>query len=343
MKVNRIRSLVWATLSCAAIGSALSTPTRAENYVIDTDVNPTSHFLDRWMYPFNGSPGVRSSASTFNALGSAPFFDERDAQYLLAFNTGGVGVPTGQGASNYVITSARLRITEQGIGGYTFDGTVDPFQSFLDPSAPNYVEDTDAGTPLELFATGFRGGYTQFGWPDGAVNTPAPVFSAGSPFGPSGQGTRNVFAANPNGQDISNHIDYMNDGAAGYEPVRLSVGQASVNGVPLNPGDPIPQGGTITFDFDLSNPAVVAYLQGSLDKGQLGLMVSSLHTAAFGGGGEPFPQFATAQNAGFPIPVFEVSTSVVPEPSTVALAAIAGIALVVGPARRRIATLVSRR
>ena len=42
--------------------------------------------LDRWNYPFNGSPGTRLSASTFGAV-DLEGFDDHDAQFIVGFDT----------------------------------------------------------------------------------------------------------------------------------------------------------------------------------------------------------------------------------------------------------------
>lgn len=331
----------FSAMLALGLVAAAAVHASAANYVIDTATASADHYLDRWMYPFNGTPGFRTAASTFGALGSQPSFDERDSQFLLAFNTAAVGVPAGLGASNYVITSARLTIAEQGVGGYESDPTADAFATYLDPSAAAYATDADAGRPIELFAAAFRGAFTQFGWPDGNINTPAPAFSAGSPFGPSGAGTRNAFAVDATGADVSNHVDYLGDGAAGFEPQRLAVAQAGNGGTPIAAGGAVPQGATLSFEFDLSNPNVVAYLQDALNDGQVGLVVSSLHSASFGGG-PAFPQFATAQNSSFAPPVFEIAAEAVPEPSTVALVWVAGAMFALAALRRRRTKRVAR-
>ena len=43
--------------------------------------------IDRWMYPFNGTPGTRPTISTFGSTPGTPEFDSRDGQFVMAFAT----------------------------------------------------------------------------------------------------------------------------------------------------------------------------------------------------------------------------------------------------------------
>ena len=85
--------------------------------------------FDRWNYPFNFTAGVRPAASTFSSGFVPDQFDDRDAQFLNSFITGGAIAP-GQGASNYIITSA----TEEHIivaNNHTRTDVDDQHDSFL--------------------------------------------------------------------------------------------------------------------------------------------------------------------------------------------------------------------
>jgi hypothetical protein len=281
---------------------------RADELTVDLDQVSSAHYLDRWMYPFNMVPGTRIQAPLFGATGTAAF-DERDGQYLLAIDSAGLGITPGLERAAYQLTSDRLVITEA-VVGYAWDPTYDSFRTHLDPSAALFQADSDAGRPIELFGAGLRNGYSEFGWPDGATNTAAPVFSSGTPLGPSGRGTRSVFAADARGNDVSNHVDTIGQGAMGVEAGFFAIGQAVRNGSLLEPGGLVEAGDQIVFDVDLTAEGVHDYFSQQLAGGQLGVVVSSLHAAAQSGG-PPIPNMATANHFAWPAPVLTLSYELV--------------------------------
>lgn len=79
--------------------------------------------LDRWMYPFAFTGGTRDLAPTFGAVGT-PGFDNRDAQFLIGFDTSST-VPVGQGAANYQINSVTVRAMVGSPAGFEYDPTYD--------------------------------------------------------------------------------------------------------------------------------------------------------------------------------------------------------------------------
>ena len=108
--------------------------------------------LDRWMYPFNGTPGTRPEASVFGSVLYSGF-DDRDAEFLVGFDTTSVAAP-GQGAGNYVISALRIRATISQGDRFVYDPTWDSVATSYDPTDPLYVPDSDAGKPIEIFACG---------------------------------------------------------------------------------------------------------------------------------------------------------------------------------------------
>lgn len=281
---------------------------QAETYELDFKQSPATHYLDRWVYPFNISSGTRIQAPTFGAVGS-PGFDDRDGQYLIGLNTEAMGVPVGEPASSYQVESVRLILTE-GVGGYRYDPTYDSFRSYLTSDSANFEADDDAGRPIELYGMGLRNDFETLGWPDGLTNTEAPVFSAGTPFGPSDRGTRNVFAADALGNDVSNNIDSLNDGANGYDPTAFAMGQAyTSDGTPLQPGVTVEAHTVIEFEVNLEDAAIRQYVQNGLSAGQLGFVISSLHDSGQQGVGDPFVNLATANHFLVDGPKFELSVT----------------------------------
>ncbi|MEM9296075.1 MAG: hypothetical protein AAGA57_09760, partial [Planctomycetota bacterium] len=63
---------VAAAAMAAASGTAWSTASGVQIQLNEPD-------FDRWMYPFNLTPGARGRAPTFGAIGAGAF-DERDGQ-----------------------------------------------------------------------------------------------------------------------------------------------------------------------------------------------------------------------------------------------------------------------
>jgi len=233
----------------------------AQPFIVDF-AQPT---LDRWMYPFNFTPGTRSSMSTFAALGS-PDFDNRDGQVLIGFDTIGL-IPTGEGPNRYRIDRAVVRIGIDQDRAIRYDPTYDPFVTYLNADDPEFVPDADAGRSIELYGVGYRNDFT------------AETFLETSPFANTDatyRGTRNVFPTDfIEGQrmDISNNVDQR------FDPTPFAVGQMD-----LEPGALVPFDTDVTFTIDLENPDAVAYLQESLDEGRLRLAINSLHPAVQQGG-----------------------------------------------------------
>lgn len=275
----------------------------SQNLVIDFDDAPSTQFLDRWMYPFNATPGQRIQAPTFSAI-AEEMFDERDGQFLLALNTEAAGIPKGLSPAAYAINRLSLQLTEA-VGEYPYDATFDDYKTHL-LSGPLAAADLDAGRPLELYGAGFRNGFAELGWPDGAHSTTAPVFSAGSPFGKLGKSTRNVFAADSTGADVSNSFDSLHDGVNGYNTQPFAIGLASQDDQPLAAGSLVPAGAVYRFDVDVRDPAILTYVQEGLSRGQLAFVVTSMHTTGELGQGAAYPNLATANHFAFAGPQFEI-------------------------------------
>lgn len=136
---------------------------------------------DRWMYPFNGTPGTRTGASVFGAVGEADF-DDRDAQFFVRFDTTGTAA-AGLDAENYAVGALRLTLTTNQGETLTYDPTEDALETY-----DGTVADGDAGRPLELFGVGSRNGQTAAGFDEGSAFTSLPPT-----MGPPGQGENRSF------------------------------------------------------------------------------------------------------------------------------------------------------
>lgn len=207
---------------------------------------------DRWMYPHNNNPGGRNAVSVFGAVGEDGA-DDRFGQAFVRFDTTGI-VAAGLGVDNYAVSSLRLTMTVNLGNSLIYDPTYDGLGTYLDAGT-----DADAGRPIELFGVGYRNGFS------------ATTFEENSAFGPSG-GMRNAFAAGFDAGGVL--IDVSNNVYENFEAVPCAVGL--VAGVA--PGGFVPEDVEMTFDLNLADPFVLAYVQESFNAGFFDLMVTSLAT-----------------------------------------------------------------
>ena len=270
----------------------------------DVTVTLAQPGLDRWVYPFNATPGYREVISVFSSLGQEDSFpplsfDQRDAQMLLGFDLG-ASVPGGAGLCGYVVRSARLTLVTATDSAFRYDPTYDAYTSY-----PN--GDADQGRPVELYGAAFRNG-----WQACALGTSVPANNAfpcyyegtqsmpGPAFGPSiSRGVRHSYPTDYVGgvsagvaRDVSNNV------REGFDPQPFAVGQIAG----LAAGALVPVDREMTFTLDVSLAEVQSFLRAALDSGQLRLMVTSLQPASTGGPGPGAGAFATfyAKEIGVP-------------------------------------------
>ena len=272
-----MRTLTSVTIAMGLSAAAAAGPVQ---------VNYGGPTLDRWMYPFNSTPGSRAEASVF-ASPSLPGFDDRDAEFLIGFDTAGEIQP-GQGAGQYVVITARVRATISQGGRFVYDLTFDSVTTSYDPSAPGYTPDQDPGKPIEIFGCGYRNGY-------GVVATPTTLeFCEGCPFGgtpvvPPAEGARNVFPAIFDGNGVP--TDVSRQVRQRFEATPMAIGTTTA----AAPGAVVPADAEFVFEIDLCDPATRAYFQRSLDAGRINLLVTSLLPVS-GPGSTEFPVFYTKEN-----------------------------------------------
>jgi hypothetical protein len=101
-----------------------------------------------------------------------------------------------------------------------------------------------------------------------------------------------------------------------FDPTPFAIG---IN-EDLDTGDLVPADTVFTFELNLENPAILAYLQRALQGGTLGLMLSSLHPSSFSGqpGAQSYPRFYTGEyydTVDYVVPQLEIEYAIVPEPS----------------------------
>ncbi|MFM7261474.1 MAG: hypothetical protein ACKO3W_12810 [bacterium] len=236
--------------------------------------------LDRWNYPFNPTPGTRITASTFGNEPGSALFDNRDGQFIVGFNTA-ADVPTGLGTSRYQVVTCVVEITFANDFVVEYDSTVDPYNAFLPSGDAQYVEDEDAGQPIEIYGTGFRNGFSLATWAET------------TPYAPSGTDilSPNVRTAFPIARNASGAwIDVSNSVRNRFTPEPFAVG--TIDG--LKPGSLIPLGSTMRFDLDCSRDDVQEFLRTAINAGRLRLTVSSLTKVVQQGGN--YPQFYCREN-----------------------------------------------
>lgn len=227
--------------------------------------------IDRWVYPFNATRGYRAVISNFSSLGQENAFpplsfDQRDAQMLVGFETT-PEVPTGRGVCGYRVNSAQVVLTVSEPDAFQYDATVDDWTSYLGGAA-----DAD-GRPIELFGAAFRAPWTAATYFEGTELNPGPD------FGPSGamSDSRYAYATDFAGgvaRDVSNNVRDQ------FNPIVFAVGRNNT----LAQGQYVPIDTELTFDLDVDDETVQAYLRDAVNSGRLRLMATSLQPAASGGG-----------------------------------------------------------
>ena len=264
------------SLLISAILSCIAAPALAD--VIDIQLNQPA--LDRWMYPFNSTPGTRSVLTTFGSdRDNQTQFDSRDGQILLAFDTGAIA-PIASGP--YEVMEAEISISFANDMVVQYDPTSDPWQMFLPAGDVRRVNDPDAGQPIELAGVGFRGGFT------------AATFKENSAYAASGlsflsPGIRNAYAACFDG--ANNFVDISNHPRAGFQPNVFAVGKVAG----LAAGQLIPLDSVMTFQVNVADANIQNYLRQGIEAGRTFFSLSSLTFVAQQSGN--YPAFYSKENA----------------------------------------------
>jgi hypothetical protein len=276
MKMSTIPAFALSVLPLAAAAASAQ--------CIDSQLNTPS--LDRWAYPFAGSPGAETTVPTFGAI-LQPGFDDRDSQFLLGWDTA-AWAPVGLSPDRYVITSATITVWSSVGDRFYYDPTPDSVRSLYNTTDPDYTPDADPGRPVELFAAGWRNGQSPATFAESSPLSPFPPF-------PPQEGVRSVFAAvydsAGNATDVSRQVRQRFDAAP------MAVGICDT----CTPGAMPPAASAFRFHVNVADPAVQAYLARGLSDGRLRFIVSSLEPAAGGPGGgtgsPAYPAFYTRENA----------------------------------------------
>lgn len=249
-------------------------------------VEMASPTMDRWMYPFNSQPGLETSVPVFAAISQAGF-DDRDSGFLVGFDMS-PEFPAGLPLDMYEVVSLRVTLTMSVGDRWSYDPTADVVQSSYATTDPEYVVDTDAGKPVEMFGVGYRNGQSS------ATFGESSAFSTFPPFPPR-EGVRSAFPAvfDSNGiaTDVSRNVRQR------FEAAAMALGLNPS----LTPGALAPSGATLAFDVSTGDASAIAYVQRGLAEGRLRFMFTTLEAASGGPGGgtgDPtYPAFYTKENA----------------------------------------------
>ena len=190
---------------------------------------------DRWMYPYNATPGDRVNGSVFGTYGS-DFVDEFHGQVYFAFDLTEVGLPAGTPVDSIQCDSMVFTVDANGINPIPYDPTPDSLESFETPSL-----DSDDGRPVVLWSAGGRSGFTGCTFPEDGP------FAVGSP---SGTGVRCVFPQAFD-QETADFVDVSNSVRDQIAAPPLAIG--TIDGA--IPGNPILPYDRLTFEIDLAQPA----------------------------------------------------------------------------------------
>jgi hypothetical protein len=230
---------------------------------------------DRWMYPFNATPGFRTIAPTFGAP-LVVGFDDLDGQLIVGYDTVGQ-IDPGQGPGSYQVSAVTLVATISTDNAFRYDPTFDPNEWIIDESL-----DQDEGHPAYLLGVGYRSGFTLETWEEDSPYAVEP------PVVPPAQGHRTAYPTDLAGdaaRDVSNYLKEE------FEFTPWAIGTCD-----LASGELVPIETEFTFAVDLSNAEALAYVQESLDRGRLNFAIVAPHSAV--DGATDYPSYFTRE-AGF--------------------------------------------
>ena len=218
--------------------------------------------LDRWMYPFNQTPGFRPGGSVFGywSYDIVEGFDNRDGQIVIGFEVDEDVSPAELEGRQVVSAVVTMQISNDSV---FYDDTVDDWRCFLAPDDPNYLPDVDANQPMELTGVGYRSGFTSSSWFEDSPFALGNATEAGS---------RSAYAMvfrDGVASDCSNSLREQ------WTPEPFAVG--TVAG--LNTGDPVPADSVYSFDIDVEDENIQDYLMEQLAVGKVRFCLNSMNQA----------------------------------------------------------------
>ncbi len=235
---------------------------------------------DRWLYPFNFTPGTRPEAPVFAYYGDDFDFDILDATYIVQWD---LVLPTGFSLEDdFEIVSAVITLHNAAEATWEI-GTVNDTSEF------GNIEER-----VMLFAAGFGPTYTEENW------TPSSPFRGGLDMGGN---PRDPFPRN-----LTDDSDVSNNPLA---IVPWAVGEPDESYTPGSQSTPF----EVVFELNVSDATTLAELLADLESGISTWIVATTHGAAVNESGiedNSVPKFLTSNGAaliGDPVlvPKFEIT------------------------------------
>ena len=156
-------------------------------------------------------------------------------------------------------TSVKILQITMSNSGNVYDSSIDSWETYVIDSG---IGDSDAGRPMELFGTAFRGGYN--GWTFGEDGT--------FPMGAIRR-ERNAYPIDFDSDGTSRAVS--NNVLDEFTPTPFAIGH--VDG--MEEGAVMPSETVLTFDVDVSDPDIQCYFRKSFQDGLINLCLTSLHEA----------------------------------------------------------------
>jgi hypothetical protein len=252
----------FASRFATAIAVAIGITTLAH-----ADVTIDTPLYDRYHYPFAPDGGTRATANTFST--NVPNFDNRDAEFLVRWDTAAAGIAPGQAPVSYTVTGVTITLWHVNNVAFQWDTR------------------TPVNNKLQVFGMGVNSpNFTKATWTE---NTPYEG-QAGAPGGPE----RNPHPLNIDDtaptQNVSNDLAATEWGLG--EPIYgTAAGEYNPGGTP--PPAPFP----VTYTLNIANARVLAYVQQSLADGYIDFVFSTDITLLGPGGTPPlqYPRFYTKE------------------------------------------------
>ncbi|MCH2134121.1 MAG: hypothetical protein MK116_10265 [Phycisphaerales bacterium] len=237
--------------------------------------------FDRWMYPYNATPGDRIVGPTFTGYLSGDI-EDRYGQTMLGWVT--IDIPPDLPPSSYRVVSMSVDVTIANADVY-LDNTADDRASH----EPGGI-DEDPGRPFHLSGAGFRNDYDANSFGEDGPH----------PFG-AGLGGRNAYALGFD--EDGNPIDISNNLTEQFDPKLFAIGDSD----DAEPGEFLPELSTVNFVVDVDDPDIACYLAQGLSFGTLDVMLSSFHSGSQDGSGS-YPNWMLKEHSLVDIGVASAAT-----------------------------------
>lgn len=252
----------FASRIAAALAVAIGMTTLAK-----ADVTINTPLYDRYQYPFAADGGTRETANNFSTL--VTNFDNRDATFLVRWDTAAAGITAGEAPASYTVTGVTITLWHVNDVAYQWDTrtpTSNKLQVYgMGVNSPNFTKATWTEN------TAYEG---QAAAPGGPERNPHPL---------------NIDDSAPT-QNVSNDLAATEWGLG--EPTYGAAAGEYTPGATA-PAAPFP----VTYTLNTANTRVLEYIQQSLADGYIDFAFSTDIVLAGPGGTPPltYPRFYTKE------------------------------------------------